>query len=81
MTLAETQDRLRVFSATEAEIKELLDAVLRHPGHGTMSTYLMSNPFVLRITWCRKNVPGPPTPLHTRAQPIMWLGVTANTSP
>jgi hypothetical protein len=87
MNLHDVQDRMSMLGANNAVIGETIDQVYKRGGCGTMSIYaVVGNVYqaevtVLRITWCRKLVHGPETPLHYRAAPILWLGVTANQAP
>lgn len=81
MTLAEVKAKLKVFGASDRDVREFMKDMLRVHASGTVSMMLLIPPFVVRVTWCRKYFDGyPATPLHPGAH-IVWLGVTANLSP
>jgi len=87
MTLAEVKRRMYALGADSSVVAETIDRACQIDAYGTASIYAVvgdvyaAEVTILRITWCRRQVHGPPTPLHHRAQSIMWLGVTANQSP
>jgi hypothetical protein len=93
VTRAEIEGRLKYFGASDQDVRNTIDAIHKLEAYGANSIYCVvegKSPYdnadqyetvVLRVTWCRKQVPGPPTPLHDKALPIVWLGVTANMAP